>query len=63
MTILFVYIAISVTFSLGFVAGAWWTARAHITEGASIELETIDRNHEQAVVPGRLPSIAFGKGA
>ena len=64
MTILTVYLAISVTFSLGFVADAWWASRARINEGAGIEVETIDRNHDQAVVlvRGRWPSIAFGKG-
>jgi hypothetical protein len=63
MTILTVYFAISLTFSLGFVAGAWWASRARIQEGASMEVETIDRNHDQGAVPIRgRPSIAFGKG-
>jgi hypothetical protein len=54
--ILAIYVAISVTFSLGFVAGAWWASRARIDEG--IEVATTDQNHEPAavLVLGRRPS-------
>ena len=36
ITILVAYAALSVTFSLGFIAGAWWVARARI-HGRSIK--------------------------
>ena len=42
-TILTAYAAISMTFSLGFVAGAWWVARARIN---SVEVEAIERDHD-----------------
>lgn len=42
-TILAIYAVISVTFSLGFLAGAWWAARRPINE-RSLQLTTFDRN-------------------
>ena len=35
--ILTIYVAISVTFSIGFVAGAWWASRSRIDSGSSPE--------------------------
>ena len=63
--ILAVYVAISVTFSLGFVAGAWWASRARNNDSPSLEVQPLDRNHDQAavLVLGGRPSIAFGKSA
>jgi hypothetical protein len=51
ITILTIYAAISVTFSLGFVAGAWWASRGRIDESASFELETIERDLGHARPP------------
>jgi hypothetical protein len=48
-TILTAYAAISVTFSLGVVAGGWWVARERIND-ASFEVEPIERNDDQGVV-------------
>ena len=60
--ILTIYVAISVIFSLVFIAGAWWASRARLNEVPSLEVEPLDRNHDQAAVLslGR-PSIAFGE--
>lgn len=44
-TILTAYITISVTFSLGFVAGAWWVARARLND-PSFEVEAIERDDD-----------------
>ena len=44
--ILTIYVAVSVTFSAGFVAGAWWASRSCINESSSLEVETIDRRPE-----------------
>jgi len=56
-TILTTYAAISVSFSLGVVAGAWWVARARIND-ASFELEAIERNDErQGVVRAQPPAL------
>ena len=44
-TILTSYAAISVTFSLGFAAGAWWVARARIND-TSFEMKAIERNDD-----------------
>jgi hypothetical protein len=44
-TILTAYITISVAFSLGFVAGAWWVARARLND-SSLEVEAIERGDD-----------------
>ena len=43
--ILIAYAALSATFSLGFVAGTWWVARAR-HERASLKMEMIKRNDD-----------------
>jgi hypothetical protein len=45
-----VYATISVTFSLGFAAGAWWASRARFNEGADFEGEILDRNDDPVIV-------------
>jgi hypothetical protein len=52
------YAAISVSFSLGVVAGAWWVARARIDD-ASFELEAIERNDDDLGVVRAPPTAAF----
>jgi len=49
-TILAIYTVISVAFSLGFAAGAWWVARARFNEGSDFEAETLDRNDDRVLV-------------
>ncbi len=63
--ILTIYVAISVTFSVGFVAGAWWASRARADDDSSFGVETIDRSDDQSVVLvlGRRSSANFGKSA
>jgi len=50
ITILTIYAAISMTFCLGFVAGAWWSSRARIHDRDDIEAKATDRDHEQAAI-------------
>ena len=60
ITILTIYAAVSVIFSVGFVAGAWWVARSRINEGAGLEVETIDPNHNAPVLVLRpRPSVFY----
>jgi hypothetical protein len=61
MIVLAIYVAISVTFSAGFVAGAWWASRARFDEDSRIEVETVGWSHDHAgaLVLGRRPSVAF----
>ena len=42
ITILVAYSALSVAFSMGFVAGAWWVARARIHGRAGLEVADDD---------------------
>ena len=53
-TVVSIYAALSVTFSLGFVAGAWWVARARIHGRAG--LEVIEDDKESVRAP---PTAAF----
>ena len=55
-TILTAYITISVTFSLGFVAGAWWVARARIDGRAGLEVAMIEDDQGSVRAP---PAAAF----
>ena len=57
-TILTAYAAISVSFSLGAVAGAWWVARARIND-ASFELEAIERYDDDQNVVRASPAAVF----
>lgn len=60
MMILAIYVAVSVIFSVGFVAGAWWASRPRFDDGCRMEVERDDWNqdHVGAIVLGRRPSIA-----
>jgi hypothetical protein len=45
MMILAIYVAISVIFSVGFVAGAWWASRARFDDSCCMEVDA-NRNHD-----------------
>ena len=64
MMILAIYVAVSVIFSVGFVAGAWWASRARFDDGSRMEAERDDWAHDHvgAMVLGRRPSMAFANG-
>lgn len=61
MMILAIYVAVSVIFSVGFVAGAWWASRARFDDRSLVEVERDDWSQDLvgAVGLGRRPSMAF----
>ena len=56
ITILVAFAALSVTFSLGFIAGAWWAARARINGRAGTEVAMIEDDKESVRAP---PAAVF----
>jgi hypothetical protein len=57
-TILTSYAAISITFSLGFVAGAWWVARSRLND-PSFDWDAIEREDDDQRPVRASPAAVF----
>ena len=58
-TVVMIYAAISVTFSLGFVAGAWWAARGLLDRFGDLEVSMVKRIDDDHVVVRAPPVVVI----